>query len=330
MSLNGTSLEPIDFELWAYPPGYEPRYYQFNLPTSDGEKVGVEITAGLIRAKESGKDDYGVYFYCNERLIEKEVKNRSVGYATKLAGVPHFDASLARIIVKLYGAAKLMPWNSSKSAVNYNHHIFRGLQSLLIPIVTDYSSLSRRLKGQWEEKVFAFPEGEMEYHDINDVEKAKRSFLPPLPKVRKEHIDHLKQKNRAVLDDKPWTLGLLEAIAAVQIIVRQKLQTKNRIALILLDSTFEIALKEFIVHTDGFNLGGRTYEQIFKNRDEVISIISQKVHIDATKLNKIKHYYHLRNKLIHEKATVDITERDVTIYTLTIQNILKTLFGFSF
>lgn len=330
ISINGTSLEPIDFDIWAYPPEYQPRYYQFNLPTSDGDQVGVEITAGLVREKEPGKEDYGVYFYCNERLIVKEVKDREVGYVTKMAGVPHSDASLARIIVKLYGPARLMPWNSSKSAINYAHHIFRGLQNFLIPVVSDYSSLSRRLKGQWEEKVFAFPEGEMEYIDINDVEKARRSFLPPLPKVRKHAIDRLRSKNRTIVDEKPWTLGLLEAIAAVDLIVKQKLETKNRIALILLDSSFEIALKEYIVHNEGFSYGGRTLEQIFKRRDDVIAIITQKIHIDAPILNKIRHYYALRNKLIHERATVDISDTDVSNYSATIQNVLNILFDLSF
>jgi hypothetical protein len=34
----------------------------------------------------------------------------------------------------------------------------------------------------------------------------------------------------------------------LEIVQKQKFDTKNRIALILLDSNFEIALKEFIVH----------------------------------------------------------------------------------
>lgn len=329
--VNGNKVKPIEFELWAYPPGFAPRCYIFNVPTEDNKMVGVEINAGLIRQKEPGKDDYGVYFYCNDRLITKEVKEKEVGYISGHAGIPHFDASLARIIVKLYGAARLMPWNSSKSAIVFSHQIFKGLQNFLIPVVTDYSSLSRRFKGQWDEKVFSYTTGEPEYVDINDVAKVKRSYLPPLPKVKKHRIDHLMVKNKQLLDDQPWTLGILEAIAAVDIICRQKLQTKNRIALLLLDSSFEIALKEFIVHThQGLNLGGRTLEQIFENRDEVIKIVRQKVTIHPTILDKIKHYQLLRNKLIHERATVDVTDPDIVNYMETIQHVLTLLFGMSF
>jgi hypothetical protein len=51
----------------------------------------------------------------------------------------------------------------------------------------------------------------------------------------------------------PWAVGLVESMAAVDVITRQGFDTKNRIALILLDSNFEIALKEFIVsRTDLF------------------------------------------------------------------------------
>lgn len=328
--LNGAPLQPVEFDEWAYPPDFEPRCYIFMISTPDNEKVGVEINAGLVREKGQVLDDYGVYFYCNERLIVKEVKDKEVGYITGRAGVPHWDASLARVIVKLYGPARLMPWNSSKSAINFAHHVFKGLQDFLIPVVADYSSLSRRFRGHWHEKVFCHPSGDMKYVDINDVAKVRRSYLPPLPQVRKPRVEHLKANNKQLVYDQPWTLGLLEAIAAVDIICRQKLETKNRIALILLDSNFEIALKEFIVHTQGLNLNGRTLEQIFQNRDEVIKVMTQKVVIGQTTLRKIKHYYQLRNKLIHEKATVDVTEADVQNYLETVQQVLTLLFGLSF
>jgi len=41
----------------------------------------------------------------------------------------------------------------------------------------------------------------------------------------------------------PWTLGLVEAIDAVDLIERSNLGTKNRIASILLDSNFSAKVK---------------------------------------------------------------------------------------
>jgi uncharacterized protein YutE (UPF0331/DUF86 family) len=97
-----------------------------------------------------------------------------------------------------------------------------------------------------------------------------------------------------------------------------------------LDSCFEIALKEYIVHTDNLNLGKRTLEQIFENRDEVIKIAKQRVTFDPKELTKIKHFNQLRNKLVHERATVDITDDDVSNYLRTVQSSLGLLFGLSF
>lgn len=330
IEINGQPVQPIEFDKWAYPPDFEPGCYIFNIPTSDDEEVGVEVCAGLIREKESGMDDYGVYFYCNERLIAKEVKDKEVGYITKLAGIPHSDASLARIIVKIYGSARLMPWNSSKSAVSFSHHVFKALQSFLIPVVSDYSSLSRRFKGKWEEEVFAYPSGEMRYEDINDIGRARSSGLPALPRVRKNFAEKLKATNSLLLNQKPWTLGMIEGIAAVDVIRKQRFETGNRIALILLDSTFEIALKEYIVHTDNLNLRGRSLTQIFENRDEAISVVGQKVDLGEDNLRKISHYYMMRNKLIHERATVDVTGADISNYGETVRDSLMVLFDLEF
>ena len=57
---------------------------------------------------------------------------------------------------------------------------------------------------------------------------------------------------------------------------------------------------------------------------------TQKIAIPKKLLDKAKHYYELRNKLIHERATVGITDDDVDNYHKTIQNVLKILFGLNF
>ena len=319
-------LDPIEFDNWAYPPEYEPRYYMFEVVSESGKKVGVEVYGGLVLDRNPKTENYGVYFYCNDRLIVKEDKSREVGYLKGYAGIPHPDASLARVVIKFYGPAKLMPWNSTKSAINYGHFTFSEMHNILMPVISDFSSLSRRLKGDWDEKVFQHKSGEMKYLDIEDVKTVKKSYLPPLPKVRKKAIDYLKIKNTDILAKKPWVSGLLDSLAAQEIIGKQKLETKNRIALILLDSTFEISLKEFIVHTEGLSLGGQTLEQLFKQRDAVIKVIKQKVNIEKETLDLIKHYYLMRNKLIHERATVDVTDTDIQLFRAAINECLNLLF----
>ena len=246
--VNETEIEPIEFEDWAFPSDHPPRQILFEHRESKGV-VSVDITGGLILDRDPAAENYGVYFYCNNRLIAKELKIRDVGYFVSAeAGVPHPDASLCRVVVRISGGAQLMPWTSSKTGIRFDHPVFFSLRPSLIKLVAHYSSLSRRLKDDWEGKVFSHRGGEIEIAEKEEPEKGQRLILPPLPQARKAATSKLKEINREILEESPWTLGLLEAVSAVDAIQKLKLDTKNRIALILLDSNFEIALKEFIIH----------------------------------------------------------------------------------
>ena len=118
-------------------------------------------------------------------------------------------------------------------------------------------------------------------------------------------------------------------MAAVDIISRQRLQTKNRIALILLDSTFEIALKEFIAHRADL-FPNANLRSLFEKRHYVINVLTKKINIPQKFLEKAKHYYGLRNKLVHERATVDVADDDIDNYSDTVQRVLKILFDLDF
>lgn len=160
IELNGVKVRPHGFDNWAFPPEFEPHSALFDVELNQGEKIRAEVTAGLIRDRIPESGNYGVYFYCNRRLIVKELKTRDVGYfVTSEAGVPHPDASLCRVIVRLDGPAKLMPWNSSKAGINFGHAAFHQIRPTLIQLVSHFSSLSRRLKDDWERNVFAFKSG---------------------------------------------------------------------------------------------------------------------------------------------------------------------------
>lgn len=335
IKVNGKSVTSHNFDRWAFPPGFAPQSGSFSIDLGQEGTLGVDITGGLIRDRNPEEENYGVYVYCNHRLVIKELKTRDVGYfVTSEAGVPHPDASLCRVIVRLQGPAKLMPWNSSKSGINVGHAVFQQIRPPLIRLVSHYSSLSRRLKNNWDDSVFAHQTGTIGSLPSAEILTGRRLNLPPLPRVNKPHIEDLKARNKTQLKNKPWTLGLVEAIAAVGVISRQRLDTRNRIALILLDSNFEIALKEFVVHrSDLFppkQFDDAKIRELFQKRHEVIKAVSDQVRIPAVLLDKIRHYYVLRNKLIHERATVEITNTDVANYQATIEKILSKLFDLKF
>jgi hypothetical protein len=321
------------FANWAYPAGYAPKHTVFNVHLAQGGDVNVDITAGLIIDRLSERDNYGVYIYCNRRLIVKELKVREVGYVTGQAGVPHSDASLCRVIVRLDGPAQAMPWNSSKSGINYSHQVFELIREQVVSLVSYFSSLSRRLRDDWDGTVFRHTSGSIEEVDREDA-RSGRLILPKLPRATRARAEQLRANNRSSVQSKPWTLGLVEGMAAVEIIRRQHLETKNRIALILLDSNFEIALKEFIVHREDIFPKSKYTEafigNLFGNRSDVIAHMTRHVTLLPDDIKKAQHYYLMRNKLIHERATTQITDIDVDIYQATVQRVLKTLFGLRF
>jgi hypothetical protein len=124
LSVNGVAAAPLAFDMWAFPPEFPPRVATLSVSPDGKGVVRIEIEAGLIRDRDAVAENYGVYVYCNNRLVVKELRSREVGYFVgSEAGVPHADASLCRAIVRINGPAKLMPWNSSKTGINYSHTV---------------------------------------------------------------------------------------------------------------------------------------------------------------------------------------------------------------
>lgn len=336
IKLNGTPIKPVSFDKWAYPPNFEPQEATFKIyPTANGS-LTVTISAGLILDRDPEKENYGVYVYCNHRLIVKELRSRDVGYLiTSEAGVPHPDASLCRVIIQFQGSPDLMPWNSSKSDINPSRPAFAQIRPLVITLVKHFTKLSRRLKNDWDGEVYQYTKGKKHVIDPAEIETGKKITLPELPRTRNvSMMVDLKERNKTIIDHQPWTLGLIEAMGMLEIVVKQKFDTKNRVALILLDSNFEIALKEFIVNrTDLFPpqvYNDAKIATIFKARHLVINEVKAHVNLSSTLLGKVAHYYGLRNKLIHERATVGITDNQITDYRRTVELVLKKLFKLKF
>jgi hypothetical protein len=227
-----------------------------------------------------------------------------------------------------------MPWNSSKTAINFGHAAFAQVRPTLIQLISHFSSLSRRLRDDWNTKVLQHTSGEVLRIPASEAAPGKKLILPPLPRVQKPHAEQLKSKNKQQIEEKPWTLGLIEAIAAVDVIGRQRLTTGNRIAMILLDSNFEIALKEFIVHRidlfDPMFYTDLKIAEVFKARHKVIQTVIDKMPLHVGLLERARHYYGVRNKLIHERATVGIAQADIDNYRRVIEEILTALFGLQF
>lgn len=337
ITVNNNPVLPIKFDQWSYPPEYSPRTLSKNVYPREDEKLEVKLTGGLISDRNKEGENYGVYFYCNDRLIVKELRTREVGYYIgSEAGKPHPDASLCRVIVDIKGKSELMPWNSSKSFLNFNHPSMADIRPSLIELVSYFTKLSRRTKNNWDEEVFAYSAGTIEKITSDEVKPSGKLRLPTLPRVRSvAYTDQIVQLNKKVMKDKPWTAGLVESMGMVNVLSSiRRYETNNRGALVLLDSNLEIALKEFIVNDKKkfppFEYTDKRISDLFRSRTKVINEVSKKVDLGQTTIDKIGYYYNLRNKLIHERATVPISSKQVDDYRKVVEGVLRKLFRIRF
>ena len=330
--LNGKPIRPITFDNWAYPPSYEPRSYAGTIRSHEGVEVKVNAIAGLTLESSPG-GDYGVYFYCNDRLIAKNLTTYEVGFHRGVAGKPHADISLTRVVVFLNGQARLMPWNSSKSDINTSDEVFVALRNWLLQVVKDYASLSRRLSkadGGWPEHVFKFRTGSFTKVHVEDFPSVNTSYLPPLPETKPRYSRFVEEQNASVSNKKPWTIGLQESIVAVDWVLKQQFQQKNRIALILLDSTLEIAFKEFLLNESTQTYSPLRLQQLFSNRPNVQSEVARFTTVSKTDWRKIDHYYRARNQLVHQKSSVTVNDREISDFRGVVERSLRKLFGLKF
>lgn len=257
LRLNGTAIEARFFDRWSYPPKYEPRRYAGNLSTPKDRSVEVEVLAGLSNESSPATGDYGVYFYCNDRLVAPAIKSIDVGFARGLAGIPHPKVSLTKVIVSMRGDAEAMPWNSSKSEISTKHHTFLALHQWLVTVVSDYARISRTLEGHWPEQVFAYQQGKITDVPIEQSIAANKSYLPDPPASRPRLPERVAKKNQRLAKRKPYVVGLYEGMVAAVSVARQPLRNANWLSLNLLAITLTGALKTYLVRETTARLSNR-------------------------------------------------------------------------
>jgi hypothetical protein len=151
-----------------------------------------------------------------------------------------------------------------------------------------------------------------------------------MPKSRPRYGEIITQKNRRVAKKKPWTKGLYEGVIAAGLIAKQKLEQRNRIAFIVLDRTLEIAFKEYLINESGTTYNDAKLLSLFANRSLVHSEIKKYVTIKADTWKKIEHYYRLRCKLVHERATVGISDTQIEDFRDVVERLLRKLYKLKF
>lgn len=331
IELNEVALTPTLYDDWAYPPEASPKSFEKRIRITNNESVRFLVTGGLTLSGGSIGGDYGVFFYGNNRMICKAVRSAEVGFITGIAGVPHPRMSLARVIVEFFGPAGRLPWNSSKSDINYNNLIFQAVKRDIVEVVKAYTGLSKRLQEFSDEKVQPYSSGSISCEKLATGETVTPSRVPAIPLAQPRFRESVVDLNKAVVAKSPWTRGLYEGIIAEELLFRQRhLEQKNRICLILLDSTVEIALKDFLGNELAQPLGDAKLEQLFKNRISVHQEAMKHILTGDRIWQKLEHYYKLRCELIHRRVNPSISDELVDDMRSCLQKLLKAAFGLRF
>jgi hypothetical protein len=325
LRLNGQPVEPRYFDNWSYPPDYLPRLYHGHLEAPNGSLVSVEVLAGLSSESSPTSGEYGVYFYCNDRLVAPAMKSFDVGFTKGQAGLPHPKISLTKVIVMLRGEAAQMPWNSSKSDISTKHHIFVALHDWLVTVVKDYAAVSRAWEGQWPDKVFAFPSGEIVDTPIADFLNAKRSFLPEPPASKPRLAERVSKMNQRLALEKPWTATLFEGVVAAKSVAKQSLVQANWLAFNLLELTLVTTLKEYLVHES------KAVADELPLRDMLTSgrihQLSGMIPLSASDWTAIGNLMTRREELYYGRSMPTIANNELRAAERLVESVLNRLFG---
>ena len=326
--INKTKIKSKTFDKWAFPPDYQPNSISGKIAIEDESNGNVKILliGGLVAKGEPAGGEFGVYFYCNNRLVARALKSYEVGFTAGQAS----KLNLVRVIVYLNGGARLMPWNSSKSDIDTKHKIFISLREKIVQLVGYYASLSSRLDDSWEDNVFKYTTGSISTRSLDDFSVSLKLRLPPLPKSRKSYDDKIKQLNIELARKKPWVTGIYESIIAVDKISKLNLSQKNRIVLVFLDSTLEIAFKEYLVNEVPESISEDRLANTFKKRDDVHDAVAKKISFTEEEWNCIRYYYKQRCDLVHRKASSNFSDEDLYKFKKVVESILNKMFGLRF
>lgn len=320
-------IEPRFFTQWAYPKGYSPYCYKKTYGASD-ERVNVTLTSGLTLEERTLGGDYGVFIYCNRRLIARAMRSAEVGFVSGLVGIDHHNMNLARVIVELNGPARQMPWTSRKDGIYYGHPIFRTIREDIINAATNATKWSKALKPDFADKVEPFNSGEILEEQLPAGESIKNR-LPSPPRTRIDSKETIVCANKALAYRKPYIRGLYETVIAAESVTKLKLLSqRNRIAFILLDSTVEIACKECLVNENPSSI----------NESRLKGLTRAKLQEDTEELvltgdpiwGRFRYNYNRRNNFVHSKADMTVPDEDLETFFHDVKRLLTQAFGISF
>lgn len=151
-----------------------------------------------------------------------------------------------------------------------------------------------------------------------------------MPIARKQYHEKASELNIEISRSKPYTISLYESIIAYKKIRKLKITQANRICIVILDSTVEIACKEYLVNETNDGISDERLKDIFKRRQAVHSEIQRRANLDQSLISKINYLYRARCDLIHQRSNLTVSDDNVNDFFDSTKTLLEKLFNLNF
>ncbi len=124
--------------------------------------------------------------------------------------------------------------------------------------------------------------------------------------------------------NQPWLNGLIDGLSASNLIRNSIIENKNRIAFIILDSTLEIAFKNFILNVKKLP---SISESTWRNRETVNKIVKKHTDFDPETWKEVDYFYRIRTGLYHADSEKTVTNTIVNDFQDTVEFFINNLFN---
>jgi hypothetical protein len=121
----------------------------------------------------------------------------------------------------------------------------------------------------------------------------------------------------------PWLLGLIEALKCVALIKSSNLQTRNRLALLMLDSTLEIGIRQYLVNVKKIILDDKQH----RHRDTLMRIAKNNIKLEEEVWDHLSYFWNTRNPQYHQEANVVVTDAVYEEFQDIVVHILKLIYN---
>jgi hypothetical protein len=120
----------------------------------------------------------------------------------------------------------------------------------------------------------------------------------------------------------PWVRGLADNLAAAKLLLDSTLESRNRLALILLDSALEIGFREYLENVK--KITGNP--EAMRHRETLIKMVRKNSQITDADWGQIDFFYQLRCDCYHESASLTLNDTLIGEFYTLVSSIVDLLF----